>query len=475
MTPIPQHQSNEWVFITTTPTRPRPTKGQRSQMRRRVMREIGYTRRNVQTALFQSPSISSCTSSDITASDSGSSPSPVERQYGSSQSPECPTSSTHIPSFLASPVVLDRESQRLLHHMFSDAIPSQFRIYKDRWYPICITNSAAFDQMLATYATHISQYHMQHDLKHFILSNHTKALVRVRNDISAMSLGRKRVLEGTLSAITALACYSHLQRDMVFWRSHMAAVARLIQESGLSLGALDEKLVTVVKWVDLIGSYALDVAPALGDVNEGVGYIHSPTKSVSPCLDSLDLPASLLSALQSLQWTNAQIVLHDSIWSDPVEVDRLIHPLTHHFLSLRYDAYTFGPVCSGLRSGALLYLAEFRRMSGISPVVTEIHVRQLRLSMEAISPASLPSELTLWLLTVGALEATTTSERKFFHSHLLLLSQALEIHSVLCWKRRLKRLIWSEAVFDHKLDITWGLLQAKSANNHIQRTYIVTA
>jgi hypothetical protein len=116
MAPIPQHQSNEWVFITTTPTRPRPTKGQRSQMRRRVMREIGYTRRNVQTALFQSPSISSCTSSDITASDSGSSPSPVERQYGSSQSAECPTSSTHIPSFLASPVVLDRESQRLLHH-----------------------------------------------------------------------------------------------------------------------------------------------------------------------------------------------------------------------------------------------------------------------------------------------------------------------------------------------------------------------
>ncbi|KAF7181221.1 hypothetical protein CNMCM7691_000350 [Aspergillus felis] len=248
MAPIPQHQSNEWVFITTTPTRPRPTKGQRSQMRQRVMREIGYTRRNVQTALFQCPSISSCTSSDITASDSGSSPSPVERQYGSSQSPEFPTSSTHIPSFLASPVVLDRESQRLLHHMFSDAIPSQFQMYKDRWYPICIANSAAFDQMLATYATHIAQYHMQHDLKHFILSNHTKALARVRNDISAMPLGRKRILEGTLSAITALACYSHLQRDMVSWRSHMAAVARLIHESGLSPGALDEKLVTVVKW-----------------------------------------------------------------------------------------------------------------------------------------------------------------------------------------------------------------------------------
>jgi hypothetical protein len=102
--------------------------------------------------------------------------------------------------------------------------------------------------MLATYATHISQYHVQLDLKHFILSNHTKALVRVRNDIGAMSLGSKQVFEGTLSAITALACYSHLQGDMISWRSHMSAVATLIQESGLSLGSLDEKLVTVVKW-----------------------------------------------------------------------------------------------------------------------------------------------------------------------------------------------------------------------------------
>ncbi|GAD98599.1 hypothetical protein TSTA_011400 [Paecilomyces variotii No. 5] len=459
MAPIPQHQSNEWVFVTTTPTRPRPTKGQRSQMRRRVMREIGYTRRNVQTALFQSPSISSCTSSNTTASDSGSSPPPVEHQYASPQSPECPISSTHIPSFLANPVVLDRESQRLLHHMFSDAIPSQFRIYKDRWYPICITNSAAFDQMLASYATHISQYHMQHDLKHFILSNHTKVLARVRNDISAMPLGRKLILEGTLSAIAALACYSHLQKDMVSWRSHMAAVARLIHESGLSLETLDEKLVTVVKWVDLIGSYALDIAPALGNVNGEVDYIHYPFETMSQCLNSLDLPASLLSAFQSLQWTNTQMIAQVSIWSNPVEVDRLIHPLTHRLLSLRYDAYTFGSVCSALRSGALLYLAEFRRMSGISPVVTEIHVRQLRLSMEALSPTSVPSELTLWLLTVGALEASATSDREFFHSRLLLLSQALEIRSVLCWKQRLERLVWPDAVFGHKLDIIWSLLQ----------------
>ncbi|GFF95376.1 hypothetical protein CNMCM8927_008447 [Aspergillus lentulus] len=249
MSPISQFQPDEWVFITTTPTRPRPTKEQRSQMRRRVMREIGYARRYPRTAYLQSASTSLCIDSDTIASPSSSSTFPVDPQSGRPQGSGCPPSSAHIASFLTCP--WDRDSQRLLHHMFSDAIPSHLRIYKDRWYPICITNSAAFDQMLASYATHISQYHVQDDLKDFILLNHTKALVRVRHDISDMSLGSKQVLEGTLSAITALACYSHLQGDMVSWRSHMSAVSRLIQESGLSLGSLDEKLVTVVKWFAL--------------------------------------------------------------------------------------------------------------------------------------------------------------------------------------------------------------------------------
>ncbi|KAG2027569.1 hypothetical protein GB937_000007 [Aspergillus fischeri] len=457
MSPISHYQPDQWVFITTTPKRPHPTKEQRSQMRRRVMREIGYTRRNTHTALLQSLSTSSCILSDTTASASSSRTFSVDPLSGRPRGSDCPPSSAHVPSLLTCP--WDRESQRLLHHMFSDAISSQFRIYKDRWYPICITNSAAFDQMLATYATHISQYHVQVDLKHFILSNHTKALMRVRSDIGAMSLGSKQALEGTLSAITALACYSHLQGDMVSWRSHMSAVSRLIQKSGLSLESLDEKLMTVVKWVDLIGSYALDIVPALGDIDKGADYLQPPCKSVVPCLESLNLPAPLLSAFQLLQWTNTQIVPQDSVRSDPVEVDRLIHPLTDQFLSLRYDAYTFGPICSSLRSGALLYLAEFRRMSGISPVVTEVHVRQLRLSMEALSPTSVPSELTLWLLTVGALEARATSDRDFFYSQLLLLFQILEIYSVLCWRQMLKTLVWLDAVFDNKLETIWGLLQ----------------
>jgi hypothetical protein len=114
MSPISHYQPDEWVFITTTPTRPRPTKEQRSQVRRRVMREIGYTRRNPHTAYLQSPSTSSCISSDTIASASSSSTFSVDPQSGSPQGSDCPPSSAHIPSFLTCP--WDRESQRLLHH-----------------------------------------------------------------------------------------------------------------------------------------------------------------------------------------------------------------------------------------------------------------------------------------------------------------------------------------------------------------------
>lgn len=162
--------------------------------------------------------------------------------------------------------------------------------------------------MLATYAAHVAQYHLQNDLEHFILTNHTKALARVRNDISAMPLGQKRILEGILTAITTLACFSHLQKNMLSWRSHMAAIVRLIRESGLSLETLDGKLVTTVKMVDLIGSYALDIPPALGNNNEEVDCKRCPSKAISQFLNSLDLPAPLISAFLSLPGDNPQTI-----------------------------------------------------------------------------------------------------------------------------------------------------------------------
>ncbi|KAJ0423959.1 hypothetical protein BJY00DRAFT_29071 [Aspergillus carlsbadensis] len=51
------------------------------------------------------------------------------------------------PAFALNSLALDRKSRWFLH---------QPCIYRGRWCPICLANSAAFNQMLATYTTHVA-------------------------------------------------------------------------------------------------------------------------------------------------------------------------------------------------------------------------------------------------------------------------------------------------------------------------------
>ncbi|KAL4918949.1 hypothetical protein BDW62DRAFT_180174 [Aspergillus aurantiobrunneus] len=61
-------------------------------------------------------------------------------------------------------------------------------------------------------------------------------------------------------------------------------------------------------------------------------------------------------------------VLGAFIWSNAVEIEQLIPPLTYQFLSVRYTK-VISSVCSCLWSTKLLYIAEFRRKPCISPVI----------------------------------------------------------------------------------------------------------
>ncbi|KAL4793209.1 hypothetical protein BDV19DRAFT_367184 [Aspergillus venezuelensis] len=93
-------QSTDWMFITTSPSRRKPTSAQRSQIRQRVMREIGYARRRVprsqqtsQECASGMPYLSFC-------------------HYLSSSL----TTQALLPSFIIDPLTLDAESRWLLQH-----------------------------------------------------------------------------------------------------------------------------------------------------------------------------------------------------------------------------------------------------------------------------------------------------------------------------------------------------------------------
>jgi hypothetical protein len=215
--------------------------------------------------------------------------------------------------------------------------------------------------------------------------------------------------------------------------------------------------------VESIGSYAFDIRPELRDLEARESYHISPPASTSPCFSGIDVPLTMLSAFRALQGTNEQLSMRqasfgEAIWQCPIEIDQLIHPLTYRFLLLDPSPIGVAPFYTCIRSAALLYLAEFRRRSGISPVVTRIHLQRLRASMEAMGQSSVKMPLTLWLFTLGAMEAISQWDQQYFYRQLLGLLQVAGINSVPLWTQCLTEVVWAGALFQDKLEIIWHTL-----------------
>lgn len=158
-------------------------------------------------------------------------------------------------------------------------------------------------------------------------------------------------------------------------------------------------------------------------------------------------------AFDLLESMNTQVELRyaqyrESLWHRPEEVDVLVHPVTCKFLSLPRELNA-SPARTCLRSGALLYLAEFRRRSGINPVNTEIHAQQLGLGLTKCG--TLDPNLRLWLLTVGAIERTGFLETESLLRSLKETLQEMNIVSIAQWQAALREIVWFDALFNRQL------------------------
>jgi hypothetical protein len=224
--------------------------------------------------------------------------------------------------------------------------------------------------------------------------------------------------------------------------------------------------------VDTIGSYAFDASLSLNiPYPRPLVAEHQPQLSFQlfDLLRSLDHRnfRDLVQAFHALQSLNRHLTLlysahGPSIWADPVSIDGLVNPTVHQFLCLctRPEAlHEESLVFSCLRSSALLYLAELRRRSGISPVITTVQMCKLKLSVMAIEKhCSLHPTLLLWLLTIGALESTTRSDKSYFNLHLRRLQQQLGITSLSKFRSLLNEILWFDALFDTRLELSnWCL------------------
>jgi hypothetical protein len=220
--------------------------------------------------------------------------------------------------------------------------------------------------------------------------------------------------------------------------------------------------------VDTIGSYAFDASPSLHiPYLKPLVTVHQPQLSFQlfDLLESLDHRNSreLVQAFHALQSLNRHLTLSysvhgPSIWADPVSIDGLVNPTVYQFLCLCMPSEALHKeslVMSCLQSAALLYLAELRRRSGISPVITTVQMCKLKLGVMAIEKhCSLHPTLLLWLLTIGALESTTRSDKSYFNLQLSRLQQHLGITTLSEFRVFLNQILWFDALFDTRLELS---------------------
>ena len=103
------------------------------------------------------------------------------------------------------------------------------------------------------------------------------------------------------------------------------------------------------------------------------------------------------------------------LWEDTFKSATLISPLIHQLLCFRpmddldsrSIAQSTSTVPEALRLGAMLFLAESRRMCGVCPVVVREQIRKLKtcLAYQHESWSGL-LEWKIWVLVLGAFEAS---------------------------------------------------------------------
>jgi hypothetical protein len=185
-------------------------------------------------------------------------------------------------------------------------------------------------------------------------------------------------------------------------------------------------------------------------------------------INSLDtqIRQATVKAFEALQNLDSYLTAHcleqrSSILEEPMSMDLFVDPVARQFLLLRPPEDQVkgeSDVLSCLRNAALLYLAEFRRRSGISPVVTSTLISELQESLKAIDDhPALDDIMRLWLLTIGALESSTTVHRHQFCSQIQCLRLDLGLSTTTQYHDYLAQVVWFEPLSKSRLSSLFTL------------------
>ncbi|ETS85408.1 hypothetical protein PFICI_03433 [Pestalotiopsis fici W106-1] len=256
--------------------------------------------------------------------------------------------------------------------------------------------------MIACFSTQLLHWQRGSEEKvlRIAVSHHTEALALVRERLS-LEQKQKPATQDYLWAILMFVCWAHLHDDVETWKMHMSAIHTIISSSNCKFAQEDSTFYRLFQWSDIIGSYAFGLP----------SYLSTPSAGLLPNVSKTTLQWPLKRLIDSLEpqnrlpWTHTFQALQDlneqleklyiehgaSALEDPLKMDALSYPVIVRLLRTRLlecdggeDTNGYSGAFTGLRAGALLYMADMRRRSGVVPVRTTYQINVLINSIKAI-------------------------------------------------------------------------------------------
>ncbi|KAI4942193.1 hypothetical protein J4E91_010167 [Alternaria rosae] len=375
------------------------------------------------------------------------------------------------------PIELNDSGRALLANIFSTEDsnhPSQLR---GSWYPVGLSDAAAFHNMLSNSQNFLFQrrngyYPSQDDA--IALKYHNKAL---RHTTQMMNDPAKRTSDEAIGAVVSFMIHfvSRLCEDnggkadnlqallgnfnSSDWQKHSNALVRIVGLRGGFDTIEKEHLRITISWADLIGSFYQDHPPIVPMPRQWIVDSKSPPNSPRICngislawkhqlpmqLDFItifDDVIQLISLDRAFNEEQLMLAITSGSWLEPTIYRLLaIRPLNHG--NARENVVE--EVC---RLGTLLFLAPVWRRFGQSPVWTAAISRNLLLVLtKNMVEWNDLKPLLIWVLYAAAIETKDLAERSQFVFMLGILMSGMQLQAWDDIMSLVKSVLWVEKVF----------------------------
>ncbi|KAJ9494205.1 hypothetical protein LTR99_003134 [Exophiala xenobiotica] len=321
---------------------------------------------------------------------------------------------------------------------------------QDIWFP-----AAMNDEVLLHVILFCSALHQCCMLDYSDFSD-SKVLFKVILDRLNRRMQAGRYSDATIGAISCLAlCENHLGNHTK-WAMHTAGMSEMIQSRG-GVAAIPEEMQLKLYRADIIGAVDTLSSPRLPrPIRTTKSLYHAMNLDIPPNvyltgeLTDADLSPNLFDIFIDLSYfcqalnvaAKSQIVIDSRAYEEDA-------------FCIQYDLLTFSGVhLSGVecacRLAALVFMQSIMKETPFTKTSSGIISRELQHSLRSLEVEREPTSLMFWILIMGALVSSRTSEKEWYRCMLIRALESLP-DNLANWrnaKARLQGILWIESLHD---------------------------